>query len=563
MFLKGVSAMSSPYPIPVSATQVGTYFVGQYYQVLQQEPHLVHQFYSDSSTMVRVDGNIRETAAAMLVLFSSLSSLHCIIFKKNKRIMLSFGNNDPFSYWFLLFIYALTEWYYRLIDSVSFFLFLAIFIWKQIHALVMSLNFTGIEIKTAYSLESWNGGVLVMVSGSVQVKDFNIRRKFMQMFFLAPQEKGYFVLNDIFHYIDEEQIHQHPTVLLAQHNLDLKLNAFVTNPEPVPSYMLGGDIHGREFLAHDDAKENGLVDKYSFLEQQLQQAPASESIVENNSVHESNGLLLHTVNSVQEHVPPTIEEPVGEPQKQTYASILRVAKGQPAPLVVPQVPVNKNTPPVSDLDHDHHHNNSNAIEVSGVDMVDGISPIEYEGELKSVYVRNLPNTVSESEIMEEFKKFGEISPDGVVIRSRKDVGVCYAFVEFEDITSVHHAVKAGIAQVAGQQVYIEERRPNSYIPSRGGSMYFFPFSFHGYPEHEDYESVAIETVDAICFLLLIEVVKIFRTGRGRGRGSYPTDASRGRFGARSYGRGGAYNGNDRDHSRSRGNGYYRPTPRQD
>ncbi|KAG8499663.1 hypothetical protein CXB51_006111 [Gossypium anomalum] len=480
--------MTSPYPIPVSATQVGTYFVGQYYQVLQQEPHLVHQFYSDSSTMVRVDGNNRETAAAML----------------------------------------------------------------QIHALVMSLNFTGIEIKTAYSLESWNGGVLVMVSGSVQVKDFNFRRKFMQTFFLAPQEKGYFVLNDIFHYIDEEQIHQHPTVLLAQHNLDLKLNAFVTNPEPVPRYMLGGDIHGREFLAPDDAKENGLVDKYSFLEQQLQQAPASESIVENNSVHESNGLLLHTVNSVQEHVLPTIEEPVGESQKQTYASILRVAKGQPAPLVVPQVPVNKNTPPVSDLDHDHHHNNSNAIEVSGVDMVDEISPVEYEGELKSVYVRNLPNTVSESEIMEEFKKFGEISPDGVVIRSRKDVGICYAFVEYEDMTSVHNAVKAGIAQVAGQQVYIEERRPNSYIPSRGGN-----------PKHELIMSVAIETVDAICFLFLIEVVKIFRTGRGRGRGSYPTDASRGRFGARSYGRGGAYDGNDRDHSRSRGNGYYRPTPRQD
>ncbi|KAK8548684.1 hypothetical protein V6N12_061592 [Hibiscus sabdariffa] len=107
--------MTSPYPIPVTATQVGTYFVGQYYQVLQQQPHLVHQFYSDSSTLVRVDGNNRDTATGML----------------------------------------------------------------QIHALVMSLNFTGIEIKTAYSLESWNGGVLVMVSGTVQVKDFNSRRKFV------------------------------------------------------------------------------------------------------------------------------------------------------------------------------------------------------------------------------------------------------------------------------------------------------------------------------------------------------------------------------------------------
>lgn len=65
----------------------------------------------------------------------------------------------------------------------------------QIHALVMSLNLTAIEIKTINSLDSWNGGVLVMVSGSVKTRDFVNRRIFVQTFFLAPQEKGYYVLN--------------------------------------------------------------------------------------------------------------------------------------------------------------------------------------------------------------------------------------------------------------------------------------------------------------------------------------------------------------------------------
>jgi len=32
------------------------------------------------------------------------------------------------------------------------------------------------------------------------------RRKFSQCFFLAPQEKGYFVLNDAFRYVDEKGI---------------------------------------------------------------------------------------------------------------------------------------------------------------------------------------------------------------------------------------------------------------------------------------------------------------------------------------------------------------------
>lgn len=95
----------------------------------------------------------------------------------------------------------------------------------------MSLSYTGIEIKTAHSLESWNGGVLVMVSGSVQMKNLNRMRKFVQTFFLAPQEKGYFVLNDIFHFVDEEPVHHYPAVLLSQSNLDSTLNAPTTVPE--------------------------------------------------------------------------------------------------------------------------------------------------------------------------------------------------------------------------------------------------------------------------------------------------------------------------------------------
>lgn len=96
----------------------------------------------------------------------------------------------------------------------------------------MSLSYTGIEIKTAQSLESWSGGVLVMVSGSVQLKDYNLRRKFMQTFFLAPQEKGFFVLNDIFHFVEEDPLRHHQAVLFAQSNLDPKLNTPSTINKP-------------------------------------------------------------------------------------------------------------------------------------------------------------------------------------------------------------------------------------------------------------------------------------------------------------------------------------------
>jgi len=51
--------------------------VGQYYQVLRQQPDHVHQFYSDSSSMIRVDGDYTETASDVLVIhITSHSNLH-------------------------------------------------------------------------------------------------------------------------------------------------------------------------------------------------------------------------------------------------------------------------------------------------------------------------------------------------------------------------------------------------------------------------------------------------------------------------------------------------------
>ncbi|KAJ0967425.1 hypothetical protein J5N97_024342 [Dioscorea zingiberensis] len=58
--------MASSYPAQVTAVQVGSYFVGQYYQILQQRPDFAHQFYSDSSAMIRVDGDNTETVSGMM-----------------------------------------------------------------------------------------------------------------------------------------------------------------------------------------------------------------------------------------------------------------------------------------------------------------------------------------------------------------------------------------------------------------------------------------------------------------------------------------------------------------
>ncbi|OMO64999.1 hypothetical protein CCACVL1_21587 [Corchorus capsularis] len=447
--------MAASYPGPV---QVGSYFVGQYYQVLQQQPDLVHQFYSDASTMIRVDGESSESASATL----------------------------------------------------------------QIHTMVMSLNFTAIEIKTINSLDSWNGGVLVMVSGSVKIKDIMGRRNFVQTFFLAPQEKGYFVLNDIFQFIEDGMIYQHPASTLQENKRDAQLPVSSPIAEPpvtaVSDYIL--EEEARDYV-NSVSIEDDPVDKYSLPEQPQQEDVEAEVVVEEAPAEETHVSHDSVVNSVPELPAVSMEEPVGEPPKKTYASILRVAREQSTSSVHVQVQPSYNKIPQSTSDWEHtpepaiqqSHSAWSDVPESAAEIVEeGLisEEGEYAGEYKSVYVRNLPSTVTASEIEQEFKNFGRIKPDGIFIRNRKDVvGVCYAFVEFEDIAAVQNAIKASPIQLAGRQVFIEERRPNS-SSTRGGR-------------------------------------------RGRGRGSYLPEAARGRFGSRGLGRG---NNQESGDYRSRGNGFY-------
>ncbi|KAL9997857.1 putative Ras GTPase-activating protein-binding protein [Helianthus debilis subsp. tardiflorus] len=340
---------------------VGTYFVGHYCQVLQTQPDYVHQFYSDRSTLLCVDGHNRETATSML----------------------------------------------------------------QIHALVMSLNYTGIEIKTVHALESW-------------VEVFSC---WFQTFFLTPQEKGYFVLNDVFHFLDDQPNCHHPVAFMTQNDLVSKMNASTALREQASSYMSGSDTHARDFVQPAAVVENGTANIYGFQEQQLQ-APVAESILEDSYAVQTNGSVQNSVNALQNHMTP-VEEVVEEPQKHTYASILQVVKGHSAPSAHREQSFKKSTS-ISELNH-VSESPAQQSAATLTEAVEDPSVVDDEAEVKSVYVKNVPSTATAtataSDIEEEFKKFGKIRQDGVAIRTRKDLDVCYAFVVFEDITGVHNAIK--------------------------------------------------------------------------------------------------------------------------
>lgn len=84
---------------------------------------------------------------------------------------------------------------------------------QEIMKLVETLRDMKIEIKSIHSLESWNGGVLVTVWGSIHSSSFTEAKKFMEAFFLALHENEYIIHTDFFQYVEDKHIVQHPDVV--------------------------------------------------------------------------------------------------------------------------------------------------------------------------------------------------------------------------------------------------------------------------------------------------------------------------------------------------------------
>jgi hypothetical protein len=183
--------------------------------------------------------------------------------------------------------------------------------------MVMSLNFTAIEVKTINSVESWEGGVLVVVSGSVKTKEFSNRRSFVQTFFLAPQEKGYFVLSDVFLFVDEGTVYYHQPSYLSEIKHEAQLNPPTRHPDPqVSDYVL--EEEASDYVNAVQIKDD-LVDKYSLQEDQHQ--PQHEDYEDEVAIEETPREEV-AVDVVHEHRAAPVEEPVGEKSKMSYASIV-------------------------------------------------------------------------------------------------------------------------------------------------------------------------------------------------------------------------------------------------
>ncbi|KAI3895256.1 hypothetical protein MKX03_030605 [Papaver bracteatum] len=388
-------ATETPAVIVPSAQVVGNAFVEQYYHILHKSPELVYRFYQDASVLSRPgpDG-----------VMSTVSTMNAI----NQKIL--------------------------------------------------SLNSTDYkaEIKTADAQYSHMDGVIVLVTGCLTGKD-KVGRKFTQSFFLAPQEKGYYVRNDVFRYLDEDQVLKPETVLV--NGTSESITEAPVAQELEPSHV--PDIPVPDTTAPIAEELNNGAEEHEHLNNEVEVVVQEEVVEEPPQVQP----VQIEVRQSAEPAEPVVQE---DAPKKSYAAALKVAKGNagPAPVNVPTTIVKTKSatvgqkapaPAAATPAHGASAPNSNNASAN--------SNVAEEVEGHSIYIKNLSMTATEEQVEKEFKSFGPIKPGGVQVRSNK--GFCFGFVEFEQLSSMQNAVKAGSVTIASRQVYIEEKRTTTRVGGRG------------------------------------------------------------------------------------------------
>lgn len=344
------------------ATQVGYSFVCQYYTVLHNSAQFLYQFYNEQSSLTVAESDSTNAAVVQ-------------------------GQ-------------------------------------QAIHQKVIELGYVDakVEIMSVDSQYSLGGGVLVIVTGMITRKGSE-RRAFAQSFFLAVQEKGYFVLNDIIRFLPE--------------HVELK------NEEPTKDIPNGEteEIQVPETFAPPQAEEEA--------------APQVAAVQEE--------ILAAKAEEVQANEDMPLETKEDENAPKTYASILQRMKAAAAAAAAKEAPVAKKqekpapvpTPTPAPTQAPVVPTESSTMDTPAVPAQ---APGLEKAPVLSIFVRNIPPTMDESDIERAFSAYGKIRNGRRGISLKVQKGSSYAFVDFETPEMVQAAV-AATTELGGRTLQVEEKKP--------------------------------------------------------------------------------------------------------
>ncbi|CAJ2650397.1 unnamed protein product [Trifolium pratense] len=358
---------------------VGNAFVEQYYSILHQDPDQVHKFYHESSVLSRPEEDGTMTTVTTTA---------------------------------------------------------------EIDKKIQSFDYTSyrVEVLSADAQPSYNSGVVVVVTGCLTGTD-NVKRKFAQSFFLAPQDKGFYVLNDVFRYVDAYKSVDIETVPANDADESAPSEAFTPDPEPI---HVAEDIPTiQPVIADTDTN----ISKEVSLPLENGKLSVTENVIPVNHVKESSH--QEQMASI-EKVPSNTQE---DTPKKSFASIVSAYKDNSAPFL-------SRTSPAKPAVQPPRVHSVPAPEAPAPNMdIPSEKNIENGGRAHAIFVANLPMTATVEQLDRVFKKFGTIKRDGIQVRSNKQQGSCFGFVEFESAASLQSALEASPpVMLDNRRLSIEERR---------------------------------------------------------------------------------------------------------
>ncbi|PKU77565.1 putative G3BP-like protein [Dendrobium catenatum] len=399
------SQQSTPAGSVRYAQLVGNAFVQQFFLVLHKSPDQLHRFYKESSKLGRPGPNGEMTATSSL---------------------------------------------------------------QDINEKILSMDYSEYrtQIKTVDAQETLNGGVLVLVTGYLFGKD-DVRRGFTQSFLLATQETGFYVLNDIFRFVEEEDQQQERQGL--------------ANETWVPFSAENGTVTPQEHYPSEQSEEEPEKDEITEEEVYDPSEHGGES---------SNDTAEHVekeINEVPTALQPTVagsNPSTGRKPNVSYASIVMAMKEKPAPVSVAKSAPNEAVPTDTEQKAPAAPTPAPAlaraakVPARGSYAAETNVAQESEAEGYSIYIKRLPLNATCAQLEEVFKIFGPIKPNGIQVRRNMLHGFCFGFVEFEVADAVKSAIKASPVLIGGRKAYVEEKRTNA--PRVNNQARFAPVRGAGY-----------------------------------------------------------------------------------
>ncbi|XP_020886145.1 putative G3BP-like protein isoform X1 [Arabidopsis lyrata subsp. lyrata] len=385
-------------PHPYSAKQVGDEFARQYYQTLQNSPENIYLLYKDNSKISRpgLDGTMR---------VFTLSDVD-----ENDLKMQSSG------------------------------------------------GFDSVEVTSVTSQDSHEKGIVVAVYGYFT---FNERpaRNFTQSFFLAPQEKGYFVLTDMFKFVDIPEAND-----VIEEKVPETEEAALRVSENVPKLSYASVVmkeirigQGQHFSSCDYSPEIKPINGNSRESQMVSEGAAI--CVKNLPLNATIALVKNALKQFGEIRRGGVKVRSTKYYEGKYAYVEfeeadaanRAIMASPLSIDGYRIYLEKKQPYYKNIKADAGDDtgNGNSQESQGK---------KFE-EAAGICVQNLPPNATIALVERVFKQFGQIKKGRIQVRNPAKSNYWYAFVEFEEADAAERAIKASPLNIDGYTTDVEKKLP--------------------------------------------------------------------------------------------------------